>query len=158
MATSTTTTTTITTVMRPSGAVTRALASRTTPTLLHPCGAPDTRRRDILPTLLARPRRGQMRRDVVHDADDVDHAHAAAAGRHGSTHHARVNPVADRPHRDITATSCDRHRDEFDTLRFPSAQETAPFVLVTDDGSASTAQARHAHILHQTRQRAALSV
>ena len=135
-----------------------ALASGLTPSAVDAARTLDTGRRNLFPPLFARPQRGPSRRDVARDTGDVDQAHAAAAGRHGSTHHARINPVADRPHLDIAATSCDRHREEFDMLRFTSAQETAPFVVVTDDGSGSAEQARHAHILHQTRQRAALSV
>ena len=148
----------------PRGMMVGGLAFGCAPSLVDAARTLDTRRRDLLPTLLARPRRGPSRRDVVRDAANINQAHAAAAGWHGSTHLARVNPAADRPHRDIAAPNCDRHRNEFEwrllnsSRWLPTAHQTAPLAVVAGDDSGSAAQALPAHIVHQTRQHAVKGV
>ena len=100
-----------------------ALAACCAPSSVDAACTLDAGWRDLTSALLAGPGRGPSRRDVVRDADYVELAHAAAAGRHGSTHYTRVNPSADRPRIDIESPR--GHRHEFGRgRRLPTTRET----------------------------------
>ena len=85
--------------------------------------------------------------DVPLDADDVDQAHASASGTPFTTNKAVVHPPAQRPHRHPAPDSRMGKALEVRRRRLPSAHKAAPFIVVADDGSGSTAQALHGPIV-----------